>query len=238
MPTTTLAPSPATPSPAPAATPYPVADKVVQVVVTDLVVRTAPGLGGGSSVLPRRLSVPQLLFLFEGPAVADGYTWYRAMPFSLGRQDSLEDMGWVAVASRDDEPWVTPVAPECPAPTIETVSSQGTANLACYAGQTLVLEGTSTSCGAYDPMNLRPAWMTPSCYLAVDSGPMFWMAAGSGFEQLDGGVRVEGHFDDSAAQTCSLLPSDPGDEGPDAAETIFFCRTTFVADRVTSLEPS
>jgi hypothetical protein len=49
-------------------------------------------------------------------------------------------------------------------------------------------------------------------------------------------IRVTGHFDDPAAQTCETITL-PGEEAPMPELVILGCRASFVADEVIELEP-
>jgi pimeloyl-ACP methyl ester carboxylesterase len=124
------------PSPSPRATPLQSGglriDTVARVVTDDLVIRSAPGVGPSSEILPDRLDAmldsippePQLLFLVEGPVSADGYEWYLVQAFT---PDLCVDVcpeppfGWVAAGSRDGEAWIEPYAIDCPEPNVESL---------------------------------------------------------------------------------------------------------------------
>jgi hypothetical protein len=77
------------------------ADTMVQVVVTDLRVRTAPTVDNTKSAkLDPLLGLGTKLRVIEGPVVADGYDWYLVQAIDLPHR------GWVAAADHDGAPWI------------------------------------------------------------------------------------------------------------------------------------
>jgi hypothetical protein len=74
---------------------------VVDVVVTDLRVRTLPTVDNSKSVkLDPLLGVGTQLQIIEGPVSADDYDWYLVQAVGLPHR------GWVAAADHDGSPWV------------------------------------------------------------------------------------------------------------------------------------
>jgi hypothetical protein len=74
---------------------------ILEVVVPDLRVRTAPTVDNRVSVkLDPLLGVGVRLKVIEGPVDADGYHWYRVQAVDLPHA------GWVAAADHDGEPWI------------------------------------------------------------------------------------------------------------------------------------
>ena len=74
---------------------------IVEVVVPDLRVRTAPTVDNSLSVkLDPLLGVGVRLQVIEGPVDADDYHWYHVQALDLPHN------GWVAAADHDGEPWI------------------------------------------------------------------------------------------------------------------------------------
>jgi hypothetical protein len=74
---------------------------IVEVVVPDLRVRTAPTVDNSLSVkLDPLLGVGVRLKVIEGPVDADDYHWYHVQALDLPHN------GWVAAADHDGEPWI------------------------------------------------------------------------------------------------------------------------------------
>jgi hypothetical protein len=46
-------------------------------------------------------------------------------------------------------------------------------------------------------------------------------------------VEIRGHFDDSAAGSCRIVPPDFSGQRPEAAFLVLFCREQFVVDQLT-----
>jgi hypothetical protein len=89
------------------------AGSVVDVVVSDLRVRTLPTVDNSKSVkLDPLLGVGTRLEIIEGPVSADDYDWYLVQAVGLPHR------GWVAAADHDGSPWVedTSVASASPSP--------------------------------------------------------------------------------------------------------------------------
>jgi hypothetical protein len=149
-------------------------------------------------------------------------------------------IGWVAADSREGEQWIAPTELECPGPTLEAVSGQSPiANLACFGGQQLALEGVFNDCFVADPVTIVPAWLSSSgcSILVLGSEPtalptsgvlVVRPAGGAGAPDEPGApVLVRGHFDDPEARTCQRLAIGVLPVG--VANTILWCRTQFVA---------
>lgn len=109
---------------APSAPPQIARDTIVATTVDGLSVRSAPGTG--SERLGRLLAGSES-YVVEGPTEADGFAWYLVStlglpPASGCAVEQLETdpyncpvwFGWVAGASEDGEPWLEPVALDCP----------------------------------------------------------------------------------------------------------------------------
>lgn len=95
------------PSPSPSAGPSNAfaTDAVVEVVVTDLRVRTAPTVDNTKSAkLQPLLGLGTKLRVIDGPVTADGYDWYLVQAIGLPHR------GWVAAADHDGAPWIEDVS--------------------------------------------------------------------------------------------------------------------------------
>jgi hypothetical protein len=120
--------------------------------------------------------------------------------------------------------------------------------IACYRNAPLTFDATWSGGGVADcPAAPEPAWLgcsafslqpagdtrkigAPRLFVAVD--PSFSLSISEPFAQ----VRVTGHFDDPAAQTCRETQLGGGAESlAPAAETIERCRSTFVITDVVLL---
>jgi hypothetical protein len=102
-------PSPTSPAETPSTTTGPTipssdafaADTVVNVVVSDLRVRTAPPVDNAKSAkLDPLLGRGTQLRVIDGPVTADGYDWYLVQAIGLPHR------GWIAAADHDGAPWV------------------------------------------------------------------------------------------------------------------------------------
>lgn len=225
-------------------------DGVAQVVTTDLVSRSAPGTAGDSEIYPGVLDAPTLLFLLEGPVMADGYDWYLVAPFEEFLSDIAPEwprLGWVAAASRADEPWIAPWAGDCPDPTLEAIHGRPYyLLLACFGAETLALAGTFDGCFTSDPVSVSPSWLASSgCRLVpfgwepegvFSGGLVLRLGPDVGMPSENGAaIRVVGHFDDAAARTCSEN-TPPGDAETPPALVILRCRAQFVVTDVSATQ--
>ena len=226
-----------TPTTAPSATPGPspafAHDSLVEVIVTDLIVRSAPGVDPAtSSILPDGLTSADRAFIADGPVGASGYDWYLAAP--LDRPDgSRGPFGWIAAASREGDPWIREVAPPCPAVDLAAVLAlQALERLACFGDEPLTLNAVSIGCGAGGgPWTWDPGWlvMVGGCGLSPDAGGgdvLLYRVRPGGTEPTPGPVL--GHFDDAAAAGCSVTTADPAFPAPPREEAVVICRTEFV----------
>ena len=111
-PAVTGEPSPSARTPD-AATPSPESalanDAIGRVIVTDLVTRSAPGVGEDSRILEMGLTDGDLVYVIAGPVPADGYEWLLVA--ELAPRFSSQAAGWIAPASREGETWLEPVQP-------------------------------------------------------------------------------------------------------------------------------
>jgi len=122
--------------------------------------------------------------------------------------------------------------------------------VACYGNAPLTFDATWVGGGVADcPAQPEPAWLACSAYSlrAVGDtrklgGPDLFVAVDPSVSFSPSGVfsqvRVTGHFDDPAAQTCREIGSMPGESPRPAAEVIESCRRAFVITEVVPFEPS
>ncbi len=133
-------------------------------------------------------------------------------------------------------------------PDVAVVSGQ-TDPVACFGNAPLTFDALLDGAGAVDcPGSVEPAWLycpddgvlmlvgetrklgAPFLLLVVDPTSGFSLSAYFGTN-----VRVTGHFDDPAAQTCRENGSFPGESPRPAAGVIESCRVTFVVTDVVPL---
>ena len=75
------------------------------VTVSDaLRVRSAPGVSDDSVKYKPLLPLGTELLVVGGPVEATGYVWWQVEPLSFALQDA--NVGWVAMADHDGEPWI------------------------------------------------------------------------------------------------------------------------------------
>lgn len=119
--------------------------------------------------------------------------------------------------------------------------------VACYGNAPLTFDATWLGGGVADcPAAPEPAWLAcsafslqpvgdtrtvgaPQLYVAVD--PSVSVSISEPYAQ----VRVTGHFDDPAAQTCAITQPIPGESPEPVADRIERCRSTFVITEVVPL---
>jgi hypothetical protein len=214
------------------------------VVTTDLVVRSLPGTGSDSEIYSPSISAPTLLFVLDGPVAADGYDWYRVLPFEGFFSDvgvPSPGMGWVAAAGKDGERWIGPWTGSCPEPTAnELMYRPGLIGLACFGDQELTLIGTFDNCldGSFPE---TPSWLSRSCVL-VPFDYLGELLAGFTFHRVQGTaepsagtvVRVKGHYDHPAAQTCEYSRQE-GEDPSTPEVVVVWCRGLFVATEITEI---
>jgi hypothetical protein len=221
----------------------------VQLTVAELNLRDGP------SVAARRvasLTRGAVLEVVSGPVEAEGYTWYSGSVISASGglprlpqeldESGLPASGWLAVA-KGPTPYVTLLAPRCPdIVDLLNVSAQlPSERLACFGSTRIVLQGVSgcDGCGGLAFGLFEPEWLIhpltgePLRVAAAGPGIMVRFDPAGPARPAPGSiVRVTGHFDDPAAQTCRL-----GEGGPDdtpvpvvPAIAILTCRQEFVVD--------
>jgi hypothetical protein len=253
----------ATPSPPVAPTPpgaLLAPNDSAQVVTTDLVMRSAPGGGPESEVYPGALDTPTLLYIVDGPVPASGYDWYLVYPFTVSISNPPEHwrLGWVAAGSLDGEAWIAPAAPSCPRADFDGLSAiSWMGALACYGDDPLTLEGSFGGSSYTVPGVISPGWLVNTYYWLwpLGTAPDAPLPGLTGFllhvpdaatldYDLGIPIRVRGHFDDPAAQTCIAGPL-PGEPTPGSSadeiladqEVVLYCRASFIVTDATPLGP-
>lgn len=243
-------------------TPLPVESVLVNAAVTVLVdrlnMRETPALKAKSLGI---VEVGDFLLIREdGPFVSEGYSWYQAtflgkageppvLGVDLAHTDGLS--GWIA-AAKGSAPYVRQLNPRCP-PTIELASVEymlGAELLACFGSNTIELSGTfgCSGCGGAAAGTFEPAWLAYPLngnfithYPVGDGlGPFAVRFAPAGPVAPPPGsvVRVRGHFNDPAAETCRISVIDPlrptGDHFVDVstAAARLVCAQQFVVESV------
>jgi hypothetical protein len=143
----------------------------VEVIVDELIARSAPAIGIDSEVYPGTIAEGTRLWLYDGPVAAAGYDWYHVVPEHGPLLDPVAGRpfldAWVAAGSREGEAWLKPVDPKCPGTasltTLATVSSA--TRFFCFGAESIHLEGWvdpvwgSGGCGGSEP-----GWLT--CFLS------------------------------------------------------------------------
>ena len=244
-PTASPSPTPSAPrtaAPSPSASASDGRADIAEVVTTDLVVRSLPGTGPESQIYSPSLSAPTLLYVIDGPVAADGYDWYRVVPFEGFYTDvpgPSPGMGWVAAAGKDGEAWIGPWTGSCPEPTADGLMYRpGLLALACFGDQELTLDGTFGEC--YDGSSLEtPSWLSRFCVLVpfdyvgeLLPGFVFYRTPGTMEPSAGQTVRVTGHYDHPAALTCEEQPQE-GDEPRPPEVVVLGCRALFVGTEIT-----
>ena len=187
-----------------------------------------------------------LAYIVDGPVAADGYDWYKVAPFPPTLSDVVEshpEYGWLAAAGKDGEPWIAPWEGACPQPNWDGMMlSQRLVALSCWGGADITLDGT-LDCHTSSQPGGEPTWLwTVPCWLV---GPDYGDLLAGGIAlyfppDVEANprdvtrVRVTGHLDDPAAETCTLVPFPGGlDEVPHPERVRLGCRLTFVVTEIT-----
>jgi hypothetical protein len=230
-------------------------DSLATVVTNDLVVRSLPQISDASTIHPVYLQTGVELFVIDGPAYSDGFTWYLVTPLGPGvgddvaPEDALPRLGWVASGTPPD-PWLLPWQDACPPADLEGIwRERPLVLLACFGGQELTLEGINPRCGYAVPSWISPAWLNHGwCELVpFDPPPDAFDLGPAAFEyyqpftepvisETERATRIIGHFDDPAAQTCVEGPPPGGGEPMSPALVVLTCRARFVATDVVALD--
>jgi len=222
-------------------------DTVAELLVNDLTVRSAPGVGASPvpcdrmDGAPVRLATSDVVWMLDDePVIADGYSWYHTVvQASQGCSEVPILPGWVA-AGPTGEPWLRALD-ACPAtPTsladVAALADQPLLALACFSQFELTIEGfyrapPDGGIGFTCP-GISPSWLTcgismlrsDTSTLTIRVPPTVAMPAA---EQQ---MTVTGHFDDAAAQEC--LPADPNHIAQ--VQATFYCRVQFAISSATT----
>jgi len=259
-PTSELATLSPTALPSPIAEPSPMPeptlgeDTIGEVIVTDLVVRSAPGVGEDSEIHDFGLTAGDLVYVIEGPVPANGYDWLLVSELVGPFAGEALSAGWIAPASREGEPWVVPAEAPCPTEiSVEAFASVAEGVLLyCYGGDELTLEGALGFCPHSDPVIQEPAWLGNSwCSFEKLDRPLTsqWPSISIHFDPASDPpsftgepvpLRVTGRFDAPIAQTCRYADGaeDSFPELTDLHEKllVFECRSAFVVESAERLE--
>jgi hypothetical protein len=192
-----------------------------------------------------------------GPEINDGFVWHPVrvlrgdLPAPGGQPIEHVAVGWVAIGDGENQ-WLEPVAPRCTddEPTLQLLSSLTEwERFACFGDRAITLEGTMGcgGCGGMYEGEFTPEWLAfpyNMDYISVDPqtyiGPfdLRWSPDGPQRPSTDGPVapivRITGHYDDPAADGCTIrFPHMNGETStldPEISE--LFCRMQFVVDTV------
>ena len=212
-----------------------------------------------------------LVFVVSGPATDPENTdlmWWEVVPYACsplegdpatGECGYDPRIGWVT--SGPEATWLEPVAPTCPreltADNREAFYSLLPELLACFGDDPIVLEGIVDywCCRGITLGTTEPAWLAGdysnpvvarlrvSEQEAASWGPELHINPESGLTLGERGsvVRITGHFDDPAAQSCqTTLSAEERELNPEFAApaqvAILGCRLQFVVDAVEQLD--
>jgi hypothetical protein len=156
---------------------------------------------------------------------------------------------WLPASAWADEDPSLPAG--CPTPDVEALSEfvwPTTDVVACYRDTPLTFDAEPVAGVADCPVTVEPVWLScpqtflrlvgetrkvgaPSLTVAID--PVSALSL-----PLNTDVRITGHFEDPAAQTCNETERPPlvGGTPEPAADTIERCRRTFVVTGVAPLD--
>jgi hypothetical protein len=204
---------------------------LAEVIVDELIARSAPGTGSDSEIHPGTISEGAYLWLHRSVS-ASGYDWYQVVARShpLLEADPTVWDAWVAAGSRDGEPWIAPVTLECPDdPTLDAVARMpGAARVGCFGSASIRLEGwVHPRWGSGGCDTAEPGWLTcpfaklilvsaepPGAALQQPGGAPGWETGASRLAlafppgmtrpttSTGQAVVAIGHFDDPAAEEC------------------------------------
>lgn len=249
-------------------------DSWAEVVVDRLNIRERAGTDAASLGL---LPAGSHGMIAAGPVEADGYDWYAlaapGLPYASGcatnEDPSILDcpiwFGWVASSDDQGNPWVVPAELECPAaPTTiaEMIGIQPGVRLACFSGQTFVLDAYLSPVpggrGCFSSGYVTPSWLdceiqflqgtateqeSQGPELAAHLHPSAGMCDFGGRSPatcpyvpfIGQWIQVDAHLDDAAATTCEGHLREGMDPRPiDPAMVVYGCRVAIVVTAVGS----
>jgi hypothetical protein len=136
--------------------------------------RSLPETGDVSIKYQPLLPAGTKLYVVDGPVSASGYEWIRVVPISFEARHPEgwgEPDGWLAVSSREGDPWVTAAAIDCPAaPTGVAELRLGMGErLACFGGVPITFQARLVRCDCdIDGPAIEPGWFMPSDLVLID----------------------------------------------------------------------
>ena len=221
-------------------------DTIIEVVATNLRVRSEPGRGQESVKFEPFLQPGDLLFVMSGPVYADDFDWYQVVPIGgEGSRPANElPVGWVASADRDSTPWVRPAAADCPRPPVDVEVLESMTQLgrvACHRSERMTLPAIVQRTGDQGcvggPCGSAPwsgGWVAHSNSVRSPTGAALELAIDPASDVnaddigTDRLVVLRGSFDRSDALGCLEGGAHPA---PGLAELVS-CRGLFVVDQV------
>jgi hypothetical protein len=184
-----------------------------------------------------------------GLAVLVGLQFANLLP-DVGEPSPSPSASADAPASQSAEasPSATPAA-ACVGPPLDLALLIRADPVACFGDAALTVDGEIIAGVADCPVIVEPVWLScPQTLLGLVGetrkvgAPMLTVASdpasGISLGDANTAVRVTGHFDDPAAQTCQVtepLPSSLGGTPEPQSVIIERCRTTFVVTEVVPL---
>jgi hypothetical protein len=200
--------------------------QILEVVTTNLRVRSEPRVADDSALLEPKLQPGDRLVVLDGPVHANDYVWYRVWPIGSGAANrTAADLprGWVAIADHDATPWASLGDPQCPSDDVDfrtLVGMHRFERLACFRDQglsflALLAGGPESGWLAVD--ELGDGVIGDNVEVASEAGAPFELADLAGQA-----VVLSGAFDRPADFECQPVPID------DPALAELTCRSTFV----------
>jgi len=147
-------------------------DIAIVSATTGVRMRTKPSTASGSLRYTPLLPKGTDLYVISGPKHGSGYDWYEVSPITFQVTGLVEwpdtivgpgSTGWVAVASRDGEPWLAHGSASCPAAPDEALTLAHLtigARLGCFSGVPITLRARllPCNCDMEGPSEFRPSW--------------------------------------------------------------------------------
>jgi hypothetical protein len=219
-------------------------------------VRSLPTTAQESERLEPLLSAGTEVFIIDGPVAADGYDWYEIIAFDTEVEGGLPLIGWSAVADRDSgEAWLRPQTVGCgseyPLDVDHLAGLGGSGGLDCFGSEELTLQAARDStCGeGSSSWIVEPGWFLTReiALVQLDAQGTYLTDIGARLHpevvgDWDDGVctpdyqpvmaQVTGHYDDPAAEDCSIRDPERAQPEIDPRYAAYWCRTAFVVTRV------